>query len=94
MVADNPKKSGTQIAKMMAKQELYTISWSQAERIAKAHVAEFGGEVNLALIQQYRMESRQDIFTSIQSLRQQMRSEGFDSGAINLVVSQEFFGSE
>lgn len=94
MVTDNPKKSGTQIAKMMAKQELYTTSWSQAERIAKAHTAEFGGDVNLALIQQYRMESRQEIFDTIRQLRSRMSAEGFDSGAITLIVAQEFFGSE
>lgn len=94
MVTDNPKKSGTQIAKMMAKQELYTTSWSQAERLAKAHAAEFGGDVNLALIQQYRMESRQEIFGTIKQLRHRMSAEGFDSGAIRLIVAQEFFGSE
>ena len=94
VLEDNPNKSGKQIAQMMAKQELYTTSYSQAKRYAEAHVSAFGGEVNINLIQQYRLETRRDVFDNIQSLRRQMKHDGFTDSAIALVVSQEFFGSE
>lgn len=94
MVNDNPKVSGKKIAQTMAKQELYTTSYGQAKKYAEAHVAAFGGEVNINLIQQYRIEVRTDIFTVIKQVRRQMKDEGFDNGAIATVISQEFFGSE
>lgn len=94
VLEDNPKKSGKQIAQMMAKQELYTISWKQAKNIAEAHVYAFGGNVDINLIQQYRLETRRDVFENIQLLRRQMKLDGFDDTSIASVVSQEFFGSE
>lgn len=94
MVFDHPKKSGKQLAEMMAKQELYTRSYAQAKKYAEAHVAAFGDEVNINLIQQYRMQSREDVFTTIKRVRRRMRDDGFDSGAITILIGQEFFGSE
>lgn len=93
MVADNPKKSGVQIAKMMAKQELYETSFSQARRYAEAHVSEFGGVVDINLIQKYRLGTQTDIFETIKEFRNQMKLSGFTNQAAALMISQEFFGS-
>ena len=94
MAADNPKKSGAQIAKTMAKQELYETSFSQAKKFAEAHVNEFGGTVDINLIQRYRLGTETDIFETIRGYREQQKQAGFtNKKQLALMVSQEFFGS-
>ena len=92
-VLDNPKKSGTQIAKSMAKEELFTKSFRQAQKYAEAHVKEFGGSVNAQLIAQYRLEKNKDIFPIIESRRSELFSKGKTKADVALIISQEFYGS-
>ena len=94
-VSENKKVSGTRIAQNLAKQELYETSWNQAERFAKAHVEKFGGEVNINLIQRYRMNavSGQNIWSVISERRTELRANGLSSYSANLIIGQEFFGS-
>ena len=95
-VSENKKESGTRIAQKLAKQELYETSWTQAERFAKAHVEKFGGEVNANLIQRYRMNAvhDQNIWNVITERRKELRINGLSTYAANLIIGQEFFGSE
>ena len=93
---ENKKESGTRIAQKLAKQELYDTSWNQAERFAKAHVEKFGGKVNINLIQRYRMNavSGQNIWDVISERRTELRANGLSSYSANIIIGQEFFGSE
>lgn len=94
MVSDNPKLGGTAIAKKMAKQDLYTTSYAQGKRLAEAHTDVFGGEVDIQIIQKYRLGLTSDIFNIIQAVRKDMKSQGFSNNAIAIMISQQFFGSE
>lgn len=95
-VSENKKLSGTKIAQKLAKEELYETSWSQAEKFAKAHAETFGEEINLNLIQRYRMNAvrGQNIWNVIKERRSELGAEGLSSYQSNLIISQEFFGSE
>ena len=94
--SDNKKLSGTRIAQNLAKQELYETSWRQAEVFAKAHAKEFGGTANLNLIQRYRMHAvqGQNIWNVVSERRKELRDSGVSTYAANMIVGQEFFGSE
>lgn len=94
MVGDNPALGGTAIAKKMAKQDLYTTSFAQGKRLAEAHADVFGGNVNIHMIQSYRLGLNSDIFNIIQTVRKDMKSQGFSNEAIAILISQQFFGSE
>lgn len=91
--AENPKDSYVAIAKKYAKEQLYEYSFKEAERRAEAHVRSFGGQVNVNLIQQYRMQSRRELYDAIQVERTSLKSKGFHNNQIELYISQEFFGS-
>lgn len=97
-IEDNPKLSGKQIAKKMAKDELYKVSWKQAEKQAKIHVEQFGGKLSLNLIQKYRIEAfkagEQSIWTLIKKRRQELKAEGYSSYRSDIIIGQEFFGSD
>lgn len=90
---DNPKKSGVQIAKSMAKEELFPKSFKQAQKYAEAHVREFGGTVNAHLIAQYRLETNKAIFPEIESRRSELFTKGKSKAEVALIISQEFYGS-
>lgn len=94
MVGDNPTLGGTAIAKKMAKQDLYTTSYAQGKRLAEAHKDVFGGDLNIHLIQNYRLGLTSDIFTTIQTARKDMKSQGLSNAVIAMTISQQFFGSE
>jgi hypothetical protein len=95
-ISDENKLSGTKIAQNLAKQELYETSWKQAEKYAKAHVEKFGGEVNLNLIQRYRMNAvrGQNIWNVIKERRRELKFDGLSTYSANMIIGQEFFGSE
>lgn len=95
-VNEHQKLSATRIAQNLAKQELYETSWEQATKFAKAHVKKFGGTVNFNLIQRYRMGAvrGQNIWNSIAERRKELRTDGLSSYSANLIIGQEFFGSE
>lgn len=90
---DNPTKSGNQIAKSMAKQEVFAQTQKQAIKSAEAHVAEFGGELTPELVTRYRTQSISDIFDVQNKRREELRAEGKSSGEIAMTISQEFYGS-
>lgn len=92
-VFDNPKKSGTQIAQSMAKQEVYGVSQKQAVKSAEIHVSEFGGDLTPDLINRYRTQSISDIFDIQNKRRDELKAEGRKSSEIALIISQEFYGS-
>ena len=95
-ISENKKLSGTKIAQKLAKEELYETSWSRAESFAKAHAEIFGGTVNLNLIQSYRMNAvhGESIWTVISDRRRELHRDGLSSYSTNLIIGQEFFGSE
>lgn len=90
---DNPKKSGSQIAKGMAKDEVFTKSYKQALKHAEAHVREFGGKVTADLVAQYRLETNKDIFPEIEARRAELKTKGKSKAEVALIISQEFYGS-
>lgn len=90
---ENPKDSYVAIAKKYAKEQLYEYSYKEAERRAEAHVRTFGGQVDVNLIQQYRMQNRRELYDAIQVERTNLKSRGFTNAQIELYISQEFFGS-
>jgi len=91
---ENPKESYVAIAKKYAKEQLYEYSFKEAERRAEAHVRSFGGQVDVNLIQQYRMQNRRELYDAIQVERTSLKSKGFTNDQIEIYISQEFFGSE
>lgn len=91
---DNPKLSGTQIAKKIAKSEVFAVSHKQALKSAEAHVSEFGGKVTMDLISKYRTQSISDIFDLTEAKRIELKRQGKTSSEIALLIGQEFFGSE
>lgn len=92
--ADNPDKSGSQIAKSMAKEEVFTKSYKQAQKLAEAHAREFGEDLTADLIAQYRLETNTDIFPEIEYRRAELKKQGKDNATVKLIIGQEFFGSE
>lgn len=91
---DNPKESYVAIAKKYAKEQLYEYSYKEAERRAEAHITRYGGQVNINLIQRYRMQSERQIFDDILVTRTSLKSNGMSNKDIEIFISQEFFGSE
>ena len=87
------KKGWKAISRDLAKQDLYEVSWKQAERFARAHVDEFGGTFNVTLAQKYRMKTEDKIFDVIKKRRSELSGEGYSGGYIRSKISQEFFGS-
>ena len=88
------KRGGFEIAKKMAKEELYQDSWKRSTALSKAHVKLYGGTLNLNLIQSYRMNAvrGKNVLDEIRSRREQLKRNNEDIN-INLIISQEFFGS-
>lgn len=93
-VNDNPKLSGKQIAQKMAKEEVFPQTYKQAIKHAEAHVQEFGGNVTIALINKYRIQSEDRIFDIMAARRQQLKAEGYRATDIAMIISQEFYGSD
>lgn len=91
---ENPKESYVAIAKKYAKEQLYEYSFKESTRRAEAHAARYGEKVSINLIQKYRMQSERQIFDDIQATWSSLKAKGFKNDAIQLFISQEFFGSE
>lgn len=91
---DNPKLSGSQIAKKIAKSEVFAVSYKQATRSAEAHVSEFGGKLTTDLISKYRTQAIRDIFDLADIRRTELRKQGKTTSEIAFAIGQEFFGSE
>ena len=91
---DNPNISGKQLAKKMAKQEVFATSYKQAFKAAEAHIREFGGMLTPDLITKYRLQTTTDIFPLIESRRAQLRASGETKRQIAILIGQEFYGSE
>jgi len=92
-VLDMPNKSGNQIARSMAKQEVFAQTQKQATKSAEAHIKEFGGDLTPELITKYRTQSISDIFSVQNRRREELRAEGKSSKEIAMTISQEFYGS-
>lgn len=91
---ENPKESYVAIAKKYAKEQLYEYSFKESTRRAEAHALRYGEKVSINLIQKYRMQSERQIFDDIQTTWSTLKAKGFKNDAIQLFISQEFFGSE
>lgn len=91
---DNPRLSGTQIAKKIAKSEVFAVSYKQAMKSAEAHVGEFGGKITTDLISKYRTQAISDIFDLTEAKRIELKKQGKTSSEIAFLIGQEFFGSE
>ncbi len=94
---DNPKLSGKQIARKMAKNEVFKLSYDQAEKLAEAHVKQFGGKASLGLINKYRSYSSGStgIFSATELRRAELEKAypGYSTYQLNKLIGQEFFGS-
>ena len=93
-VEDNPKKTAKNIAKKMAKDDLFILTHRQSEKLSEAHVKEFGGKSNISFIMKYRLGLITDSWDVIESRRQELFSEGYNTYRANITIGQEFFGSE
>lgn len=91
---DNPKLSGNQIAQRMAKAEVYPQSWKQATVHAEAHARETGEKVTMDLINRYRVQSEATITDMVRARRAELKLEGYSANEINMLIGQEFYGSE
>lgn len=91
---DNLKKSGTQIAKSMAKQEVFGLSFKQARAASEAHIEKFGGTLTTEFINEYRLQKVKDIFPLISARGKELKKLGKASDEIALIIGQEFFGSK
>lgn len=98
VVAEDPvkaqKKGWKAISQGFAKQDLYPVSWKQAERFARAHAKQFGEPYSINLALKYRMRRENRILDAIQIRRAELKSDKYEPGAIRTKVSQEFFDSE
>lgn len=93
---DNPKLSGKQLAQKMAKHDVYKVSGKQARAFAEAHIKKYGGELTPQLIMQYRLEtvSGNNIFEEIKLTSKILKDSGLSSYNVNILIGQQFFGSE
>lgn len=92
-VYDEPNKSGNQIAKKMAKQDLFKVSYAQGVRIAEAHERLFGEKATIDLIQKYRLQIKDSIWNEVELARANLKTQGFKNDAIKIIIGQQFFGS-
>lgn len=90
---DDPSISGTALAKKMAKQEVFQRSWKQTESIAEAHKGHFGDELSFADKMAYRIGAKQELWDAISLERTNLKSQGYSSSAIKIMIGQQFFGS-
>lgn len=95
MTYDYPNTNGKKIAETMAQQELYSKSYAQSKKIAEAEFKMTGQKPKnvMEVILQYRMDTRQSVWSNIRSTRALMKKQGFTNESITLLISQEFFGS-
>lgn len=95
MTYDNPSMSGKNIAQTMAQQELYSKSYTQAKKLAEAEISmsNVTPKDKMKIINEYRMDIRQNIWNGIRQIRSNMKAQGFSNEAITLFISQEVFGS-
>lgn len=91
---DNPKLSGKQLAKKMAKEEVFATSYKQAFKAAEAHVDKLGGKLTPNLITEYRLRTTGDIYPLITDRRAELFTLGKSAEEVALIISQEFFGSK
>jgi hypothetical protein len=93
--AENPSQSGMSIAKDLAKDQLYAISYKQARSLARAHVKQFGGESSINLEQMYRVNSSnlgdKNILKLVASERATLAGSETQK---NIYIGQKYFGSE
>lgn len=94
---DKPKTAAIRIARGMAKDEIFIMSYARAEKMARAHADAYGVELTIELIMRYRMEAhkgRPTIWDIINKRREQLKEEGLSTYKSNEKVGQEYFGSE
>lgn len=92
---DNPKMGPKQVARQMAKDELYETTSAQARKLAKVHEEIFGEKVSIKTITQYRLGLDKQLWNAIGQRRAQIREENpqLSTYKVNLLIGQEFFGS-
>lgn len=95
-MSDNPKKGPKALSQQLAKDEVYETSAEQAKKRAEVYEKLTGKEVTLATITKFRIGNDEDLWTLIKEQRKQLKEEqpGLSTYRINLLIGQEFFGSD
>lgn len=87
-------KSGKVLAQIMAKQEVYPLSYAQALRHARAHAKLTGEKPTIDLINRYRSKSEDYVFKSIRTRREELFHEGKTSREVWMEIGQQYYGSD
>ena len=97
---DNPKISPKELAKRMAKDEVYSVTSAQARKFAEVAADLFGDEYNIGNVTKYRLGFTGPLFERIEQFKEEKRQEYLSRGEklssykLNMLVGQEFFGSK
>lgn len=91
--ADNPQLTAKKLAQKMAKEELYEISWKQAEAAA-THLGEELGipRANASMISKIRM-SPTTFWDLVKETRVELKGLGYRGKALAFEIGHRFFGS-
>lgn len=92
---DNPRKGPKSLAKQLAKDEVYETSSAQAKKLAEIHEKVFGEKASLSVITKYRIGVDTGLWEKINQARRELKEQDPTLSAykINLIIGQEFFGS-
>lgn len=89
---DNPGKSGSQIAKKMAKDDLYLHSYKTAKSLAKAEAAREGKPLRGQDIENIRL-GKTNVWSEIATTNQELKNAGFSGKERSIIIGQQFYGS-
>ena len=90
---DRPGKSGSQIAKQMAKDDLYLHSYKQAKALAKAEAEREGKPLRGQDIDNIRLE-KTNLWSDIETTNQELKNAGFSGKERKLKIGEQFYGSQ
>lgn len=90
---DRPGKSGSQIAKQMAKDDLYLHSYKQAKALAKAEAEREGKPLRGRDIEKIRFENT-NLWSDIETTNQELKNAGFIGKERKQKIGQQFYGSQ
>lgn len=89
---DKPGKSGSQIAKQMAKDDLYLHSFKQAKALAKAEAEREGKPLRGQDIENIRL-GKKNVWSDIATTNQELKNAGFSGKERSIIIGQQFYGS-
>lgn len=93
--ADDRKASYSNLAKKLARDEVYISSTAKATASARAHAQMYGVEYSPGLVQAYRMNVEyqgETIWDNISEAYRNLRDQGLKSKVAREIIANEFFG--